>query len=646
MKLNRRLRSWQVIALGLSQSLAPLALAQTPPAAPSVIPSRVAPATLEWRAKLGAERAWRVQYRGSAEVDYSLAAAAMTRSLGTATVAGAHELSRVQQLDYDLAAVLHTRVVSVERDGWTVAARLSDVRYAVDGQLDGRRELFEAPFLVRFDGAGRMQSFEFMKKYPKALEQAVMRLVEPLQVVLAAPTATSWSAEERGSDTTYLASYAVTGVTGGQASLTKAKTRITKSVLDRAELVMPGQREARITQSDTRLTFDLARHAVTHLESKETISLRVGGARFTDDTHTFSATEVAVPTTAALPTTLPGAQAALADPAFAHARLYDVDAHTLPLVQGLDAPAALAAYRAHVTENLGLGVRELSAWLRLNPGQALTVAKAIDGLDPVADERAFGFGWAALASAGHREAQAALLQAATTHGWKPESQEQALIAMMSLELPEPALADAVWKLRMTLAARETSGAVGAKLSITTNVYGALGDVSKGSPLTAQVTRNLTTLLSDGHPNHQVLALDALSNVGGAPVASLAAPYLSSTDERVRMAAFGAFRRAGAASLPAFAAAYAAEPSAEVRLSAARTAAQMTDSEALVQWARAAIVSEAHPAVKRELVHVLGKSTAQREQNLATLKELLRTTAERPVRRDIYVYVSPTAGGRP
>jgi hypothetical protein len=293
---------------------------------------------------------------------------------------------------------------------------------------------------------------------------------------------------------------------------------------------------------------------------------------------------------------------------------------------------------------VGLGVRELSAWLRLNPAQALAVAKSIDGLDPVADERAFGFGWAALASAGHREAQAALLQAATAPGWKPESQEQALIAMMSLELPEPALADAVWKLRASLAARETNGAVGAKLSVATNVYGALGDVTKGSGLTAQVTRNLTTLLSDAHPNHKVLALDALSNVGGAHVASLAAPHLSSTDERVRMAAFGAFRRAGAASLPTFAAAWAAEPSAEVRLSAARTAAQMTDSEALVQWARAAVVTEAHPAVKRELVHVLGKSATQREQNLATLKALLKTTPERPVRRDIYVYVSPTAGG--
>jgi hypothetical protein len=315
-------------------------------------------------------------------------------------------------------------------------------------------------------------------------------------------------------------------------------------------------------------------------------------------------------------------------------------------VQGLDEKGALSAYRRDVASNTGLGVRELSAWLRLNPTKSLQLAHDLDGLDPAAEERAFSFGWASLATAGHSEAQSALLQVATGSGWKPQSQEQALIALMSLELPEAALVTNVWNLRRQLAAQPLALG-GARLSITTNVYGALGDVSKGSPsLTAEVVRNLGALLADPDPRQQVLALDALSNVGDETrVAPLIAPFLASHHETVRKAAFGAYRKLGASSLSAFTTAFAQESSAEVRLTAVRAAAQMPDSEALAQWARSTVLTEPDAAVKGEFVHLLGAGIAQHAVNAQTLRALLQTTHERRVRRDIYVYVAPTAGVR-
>ncbi|MDP3153339.1 MAG: HEAT repeat domain-containing protein [Archangium sp.] len=646
MKLKSRIRSWQFVALGLSQAWTPLALAQSSSqAVPPVITSVTAPApaSLSWQTKLGVERAWRLQYQGTAQVDYSRVASAMTRSLGTARVASSRDLSRIQSLRYDIDAVLHTRVISVDASGWTVAARLHDVKYLVDGEADPRQDLFQAPFMVRFDATGRMGALSFMDKYPHELERAISRLIEPLQVALAAPGAARWVTQEQGVDTGFTATYEVKAVDGGLAQLIKNKTRITRSSLDSAELSLTG--EARIARSETKIAFNLARHSVERLTSNEETSLMVGGSLFTADAHTFSAVEAPLPSNK-LPTTLAGAKATLADPAFARARFYDVDLHTRPLVEGLDAATALSTYRTQVAGNLGLGVRFLEAWLRLNPSQSLATARSIDALDPKTDERAFGFGWAALASAGHREAQTALLQAAAGSGFKPESQEQALIAMMSLERPEPALAAGIWELRRTLASQQV-GAPGAKLSIATNVYGSLGDVSKANPtLTTEVVRNLSALLASADVRQQVLALDGLSNVGDdARVLALAAPALSSRDEAVRVAAFGTFRRMGPATLPAFTTAFTNERSFEVRRGAVRTAGQLPDSEALASWARAAVITEQDPIVKGELVHLLGKGIAQHAANADTLRELLKTTTERRVRRDIYTYIAPAAGVR-
>lgn len=645
MTLKSRIRSWKLVALGLSQALTPMALAQSSSSPAPVIP-HVATATPQWgwQEKVGAEHAWRLAYRGTAEVDYRLVAAAMTKSLGTAQVAD-RELSSAQTVTYAVDAVLHTRVVAADAKGWIVSARLSEVRFLVDGQADGRRELFEAPFVVHFDATGRLGAIDFMNKYPRELERAVTRLIEPLQVVFTAPGATRWTSAERGADTSYTAAYEFTGLSAGQATLLKKKTAITQSALDQTEFAMPGDKQARIAQSQAKITFDVERREVLRIDSTEQTSLEIGGARFTSDSHTYQATAV-TPPSAKLALTLAAAQATLADPNFARARLYDVDLHTRPLVEGLDQKAALSAYRRDVAGNLGLGVRELQAWLRLNPARAAQVAREIDALDPVTDERAFAFGWAALAAAGHPEAQAALLQVVTGTGWKAQSQEQALIALMSLEQPEPSVLAAVWNLRRGLAS-QADASTGAKLSIATNVYGALGDASKGNPaLTAEVLRNLGGLLASGDARQQVLALDALSNVGDeARVPSLATPYLTSKNERVRAAAFSAWRKLSAASLPTFTAAFAAEPSIDVRLVAVRTAAQMPDSEALAQWARAAVVAETHPAVKSELVHLLGGGLAQHAANADVLRALLKTTSERRVRRDIYVYVAPTAGAR-
>ena len=322
MTLKSRTRTWTLAALGLGQAFAPLALAQSPSTAP-VIPTRAAAPQWSWQEKPGTERAWKLEYRGTAQVDYRLVASAMTKSLGTAKVADDQALTEAQTVTYAVDAVLHTRVLSVDASGWALACRLHDVRFLVDGAADTRRELFQAPFVARFDASGHLVGLEFMNKYPEALKRAVSRLVEPMQVVFGAPGATQWSSAEQGTDSAWAASYELTQLSGTRATLQKRKTAITRSALDQTEFSLPGEKRARIGTSKTTIAFDLEQHAVQRIDAVEQTSLEVGGARFTTDAHTFTAVAAPIPSDG-LPTTLTAARETLADPAFAQARLYDV----------------------------------------------------------------------------------------------------------------------------------------------------------------------------------------------------------------------------------------------------------------------------------------------------------------------------------
>ncbi len=582
---------------------------------------------------------------GVSRVDYGLVAAGMSKAVGQDRPV-AQGTTQIQTIRYDLSAKLHTRVLASDASGVLVAARLQDVSLIVDGSMDARRDLLATPFTLRYNRSGHMVSFQFTDRFPQDLRTVIQRLVEPMQgVAPPAGGAAAWSANERDSDTSFTARYQSSAVNpaNGLTTWTKTKTEVRPQSADLAAIPLPGAPSARVNRSQTTLTFDAIRGDLASVRSGESVTTRMGSAFFSDYDTTYQAVRVQAPL-APLARTVAEAEALRHDPAFARARLYDVDAHTRRAVEGVRLTDMMASFRSKAPTGVALAAHQLGSWLRLNPAASLEIARQINDIDPKTERSAFGFGWAALASAGHPEAQKALVAVATQPGWKALSAHKALVAMMNLDSPEPATAKQVWALRSSIAERGNSQR---RLSVATNVYGILGDVQKGNPaLTDQVVANLAGLLKQPDSQSRVLALDALSNVGDLNrVAPLAAQHLTSTDLRVRNAAFGTFRRmTGDVAFQKFAAAFAAEMEPEMRREAALVAYQMEPGPARNAWATKLVTSEADPKVKSELVQILGRGMKRFPENAQILQDLLSTTHERTVRRDIYAYVSPVTKG--
>jgi hypothetical protein len=596
-------------------------------------------------ARVGDELVYQINLRGTSNVDFGLMSSGVSRAVGEARP-DARQTSQIQTIQYDLSARLHSRVIGVDARGSLVSARLQDVQYVVDGTADARQDLFSVPFTIRYGRSGKVLSFVFPDKFPGDIRLAIQRLIEPLQIVTAEPGVTAWAAEEHDADMDYTALYQVTATdpATGFVTLSKVKTVVNPRELAASNLPLPGAPSARVNRSDAVVTVDPSRQAVVSLSATESVSAFWGKSFFSDYDQTYQAVQVQVPV-ATLARTVVEAEALRHDVAFARARLYDVDAYTRRIVEILRLPQMMSEYRAIVVAKPGLASHQLGSWLRMNPRSALDVARQIDALDPDADSDAFGFGWAALARAGHPEAQEALLQVVTQPGWKQLSKSKAIMAMMSIEAPELSLVKALWTERSRLAGNGM--APGAEMSILTNVYGSLGDIAKGNPaLTDLVVGNLARLLATRDMDSRILALDALANVGDFDrVTPLVAGALVSSEVRVRIAAFATFRRMnGDAAFATFADAFARETLPQVRLAAARVASQMAKTQARNDWATTLVARESDAKVQSELVQTLGRAIDAYPENVGTLRNLLDTTRVRAVRKDIYTYVAPVAKG--
>ncbi len=622
------------------------ALAQNHPAGAPALKTGGSSASgpLGLRMKLGDERVFRIQYRGKAQVDYGLLASSMTADGKHPVTAGS--ASHLQPFEYDIQASLHWRVVGSDAQGWLVSARLNDVNYTVDGVADSRRDVLQMPFVFHVDRSGALGSFAFPRRYPDALAASIRSIVEPLQIVFVENAVESWTTNETGADSGYKAQYQVTGIDAlsGVAHVSKTKTEIYRNALMSGDFKLNGQPEARIGESQTQLDLKLDGSGVERVSAKESVSIHVGSRLFSSTDGSFSAEHVQA-TLAPLAHSAAEAQAGLNDPSLARARLYEVDPQMVAKVDGLSVTDAMASYVEAVRKNSGAGSRFLRNYVRKYPSRSAEIARVLGGLDEKADDKAISFGFAALSSAGHKEAQQALIDVVTGAGWSEFSREKALIAMMDLDMPEMFAVRGVWDYRNSL--RATDAGIVVRLSITTNVYGALGDVQKGNPaVTYEVLQNLSTLLRSSQELDQQQALDALSNVGDAQrIVPLTAPFLTSKSEWIRQSAFKIFRRLdGDTAFQQFATAFAREQSASVRQAASRIAAAMPDTDARAAWAQAQVVRESDPQVAAQCVQILGRGQKTHPSNEAALRALLNTSNDRSLRREIYAFVSPNPAG--
>ena len=454
-----------------------------------------------------------------------------------------------------------------------------------------------------------------------------------------------WTVDETTSQGAARVRYEVDGRDGDAV-------RLSRSVLSSQQRMLADEPGRARLPSATKVEHSVgsvlfASDGVRAMTVEETISQVVGNTEVVGSDSVFSARRVGG-TVADLPRTPQGAREALADDKAARAALYDVPPQMVRRLEGLDTEAVLARYLAQVEAEPSEAVVLLKYHLRQQPAALRDVARRLDQLDPgdPAERTAAGFGWAAIAAAGHVQAQAVLGEALAGNGYSDLSQEKALFATLSLARPEPFLLPIVWDLREGLP--EGGPHSHYYRSLATNLYGSLGYKGHGvAANTAEVVETLGRRLAEtGDKAEKRMMLVALGNVGDLErVLPHSEPYFAWPDEDLRDAAFDTFARVeGEEAFEGFAARYEAELSPALRRELTAVAYDMPATRAKARWAAGLAEHETDRLALERLCEIVGLWVEDHPDDERLARRLLRLVRHRPARKILYRHVAPQAAG--
>lgn len=630
------------LALASSLAFAAPAFATTPYAAAdsnyAVLASKLSFAPL-----VGVERFYSLHSTGTAAVNVAALAAHLSPQ-------STQTKGEKQEHRFEVSARLGLRVLAQRGDGFVVAMRLADPEYRVDGVADTRVQVLTTPFVVHMSKRGELQRFDFPVRFPEEAKLAIRALVEPLQVVVLPSDNGSWSVGESSINGKSTVQYRV-GSVDQAAKVARLERKVLASrralpgTVDSSER---GQFHSRVNLSDGSIDWALDGTGVKKMSLRESTSSFMGRQEIATNDTTFEASLVTTPVTG-LPTSVEAAKAALKDQSAARASFYHVPAYMEEKIRGVDWDSALAFYQQHVHVQPAEANVLMQYYLRKHPENALAFATALNeaskGERTEELENLVGYGFATLAAAGHTHAQRVIVDAFSQPQWTELSQEKALDAVLSLEMPETFVPAAIWTLRSKL---PTNGPVAnERLSITTNLYGYAGQAELGvESNTDEVVKNLEQLLKKGEIIEQERGLVALGNIRDtARTLPMVEPFFRSRHEALRSVAFDCFRTAqDPAHMARFVELYNAETSPFVRREASAVALTMADSPARSAWAVDQAKNASDPIIRTRAVEALGRTVKENPANEAALRDLLATVKDREVRRAIYRFISPKARG--
>jgi hypothetical protein len=578
---------------------------------------------------------YRVESKGT--IDLNLAVLASRLTPGQSEAQG---VTGTMTQRYAVSAELTLKKLADVGTETVFVGKLSRADFSIDGNVDPRQALLETPFLFRVERTGQIAGFEFARHYPEVFASMIRGLVEPMQAIVPASAPATWAVDERTENARYVGRYELRpSAPGTGLVLRRAKSGI---ALRTENGGMPLRVLAR--QAETTFEFHPTADGVARVVAVDDIETFSGNARLSHQKGTMRVERVEAQTPVALPATLAQARAGLDDAAVARAHFYGVDRDLKEQVDALTLEGAMQVFDGATRENGVVGLRLLRNYARARPQESMRIARALAAYaDTEKDATVCGFGFSALAQAGHVEAQAALVATLADAAVPAHVKEKAVTATMDLERPELTTLRAVWDYKQRL-----PHAAIVEESIATNAYGAMGDASRGNPaITAEVLRTLTQQLKAAQSERKVVyALDALANVGSfALVEPIVSPLFSHASERVRVSAFSTFRRmTGPGAFQRFAARYADEQSPAVKREALRVAFFMEDTDARDAWAKAQLAQTTDAELRLTLTRIVGETIATRPGNAEALRSLLRTETDRTVRKTIYSFIPPAVEG--
>ena len=214
-------------------------------------------------------------------------------------------------------------------------------------------------------------------------------------------------------------------------------------------------------------------------------------------------------------------------------------------------------------------------------------------------------------------------------------------------MPERFVPNAIWGFRQAIA---RDGTQNITLSKMTNAYGAAGNLQRGVEDNTQEVANTlgARLKSTEDIDEQRLMLVAFGNVGDL---SRSLPhterFFRSEHAILRARAFDSFLRAeGDDAVFKFAEKYRTERDMEVRRSAIQILLEMSPSAARSDLGRELLGQEQDHTITSRLITLVGHDVIDNsdKESEKTLRELLGRTKDRILRKEVYNYIKPTAGG--
>jgi hypothetical protein len=601
---------------------------------------------LKFQPALGAVAIYQIHSIGKASMDYARVARAMDPNRGKPQAAA--PTAQMEDHTFDLNGQLHVRFLAREGDGWRAVMRLQHANLAVNGAPDTRTTLLESEFNALIGTNGQIRQFAFPVQFPEDVALAIRGMVEPLQVVFGAPQGSGWTSVERSAEGMSKMRYDVTGTDGSVVHLKRARTAMEKSLpsFDDARGMASRSRTV-VEKSSGDVDWSTQHGRLQRMAFTETVATYVGGTVFSRQEVTYSAALVSGPV-ASLSTSTQEAAARLSDETAARTAFYRVDPQAEKVIKNLSARDVVAATLKHAETNKSEASFLMSQYVRGNPAAAAEIVDRLASVDISTDQGhdTVGLALSAVAMAGNKEAQKAVVDLLARPGASDGLKELAMEATLSMAMPERFVPAALWAHRESLSAGIAKDSP--KVAAATNVYGAAGGVDHGvKGNTEEVVTTLSNRLRSTHNvTEQRMLLVALGNVGDVErVLPATEGFFRSDQEILRMRAFETFHRAtGDVAFRAFADKYQQQTAREVRMAASGVAQVMPPSAARAQWAAEQLAAERDPAILYRLVDMLGRDMKQYPNNEKALRTLLETTKDRELRKKIYSFVSPMAGG--
>lgn len=615
-------------------------------APPQETPITATAAALGYQPRAGAESIYRLRSVGTAAFDYSRLARALDPNRGTQSAVPT--TADVKEHAFDLSASLHVRLLEKDGSGQRAAMRLQDVQFKVDGVTDTRSALLETEFSARIGADGSFQELRFPVQFPSDAALAIRGLVEPLQVVFGAPGQASWSTTERSAEGVSNLRYQVIGRADGVVRLSRVKTAALRALPEFDDAA--GLHVRTRVQSSTGEVEWLASNAgLKSMTFDEKLVTQLGGRELSHHQVHYTAT-LATGALAPLSRTTSESDARLADESAARTAFYRVEPQAEKMIGSLTAATVLPAYTQTAARSMSDSMFLLTQYTRKHPAEAAALVSGLAKLD-VNDEATHdlvGRGLAAIAHAGHLEAQQALVELLGNASSGPSVRELALEAMLSIPMPERFVPAAVWRYREALPGAGTADSP--LVAAATNVYGALGGVDRGvAGNTDEVLATLGARLR-GTRNvfEQRMVLVALGNVGDYRRAlEFSEPFFTSREEILVMRAFETFARAGGDdAFAAFAERFKVQNGRDVRLAAIGVAQVMPPSLTRARWAAQQARLTNDEALLSRLIDILGRDLKTYPENQQALRDLLSRTRDRSLRKTIYMYAPPAAALSP